>query len=52
MKEQVADKDGLRNTGDDLLTNSETDDLPMEGKHEDFPKNSNVPWRPACGNWW
>lgn len=37
LKKQIADKDGVRNTADDLLTNSDTDDLPMEGTHEDLP---------------
>ncbi len=33
IKAQRADKEGVRNTTDDILTNASTDDLPLEDKH-------------------
>ncbi len=37
LKNQIVDKDGIRNADDDLLTHETTDDLSLEDTHEDLP---------------
>jgi len=37
LKKQIADRDGVRNTDDDIFTNPQTDDLPMDDTHENLP---------------
>ncbi len=40
LKKQIADKDGVRNTVDEVLTHKDTDDLPMEDGHERLPDDN------------
>jgi len=37
LKKQITDKDGIRNAVDGILTNKDTDDLPMEDEHQNLP---------------
>lgn len=39
LKKQIADKDGVRNTVDDIPTRKDTDNLPMEDEHEKLPND-------------
>jgi NAD(P)H-flavin reductase len=41
LKKQIADKDGVRNTVNDILTNRDADDLAMEDEHEKLSQKSN-----------
>jgi superfamily II RNA helicase len=37
IKKQNVDENGIRNSVDDVLTNEDTDDLPLEDTHEELP---------------
>jgi hypothetical protein len=39
LKKQIADADGVRNTTDEIFTDENTNDLPMEDEHEKLPHN-------------
>jgi ATP-dependent Zn protease len=37
IKKQNVDENDIRNSVDDVLTNEDTDDLPLEDTHEELP---------------
>ena len=39
LKKQIVDRHGVRNVVDDILTNPDSDDLPLEDLHENLPED-------------